>query len=348
MFPSKINWLILFGWAILCSAFCKDLVSIIDQDISALNKTKFDSDLGLKTLNQIISSLSSENRTENYKYSVLFSERGGVDVVAEWFEEFLHQNQSKMGNFSLTKLYFGQLMQLIDWAVDYTPFCDRMVNGKLLGRLLNFALSPILFSDSNFTEDIFVISSYSILWITESYLQPKVKRTFYNIFGSQLEKVRNRFHLETNLFVKLLAANLLSKRKLSSVANVDLQEFSISQNFLVSYRNTIKSVINKKTDREYSFNMTTPFFSQPLNLTGSSMLKNFNYFLLSKKNRLELCDWESFEFYFLLIQQFSQPNSNYTDYNHDGCIYSLRALFILTQTCDKCHQNFKKFHLDCK
>lgn len=342
----NINSLLLLFLVSVYSLSYQDFVPIIDEMISDLRKMNFRNELGLATLSKLIMGLSSSNATEKYTYNKVFSKRGGLEVVAEWFNSFQQENQTQTGNLTLTKTYFGRLAVLIYWGVDYSPFCEEMVNEKLLERLLPFMLSPLLFSDSNFTEDTFAFLSETIVSITQLYLQPKLYQRFQEVFGSHLEKIKTRFHSEEdNLFFKLLAGNLLAKRNVSAKNAFELQQFAVDPNILISNRNFVNSFINQ-TDY-FIYHMKTPYFIQRIYMNGYTMLKYFNNLLLSKRNRQRLCDLGSFNFYLWSIQKFSLGNIGFHDF--EGlCICSLRALFILSQTCDQYHQYFKESQTFCK
>lgn len=320
-----------------------DLSSIVDQLILRLNKTDLSHNLGLEALNHVILGLSSDNETEKYEFSKLFYDRGGIDVIQSWFDFFQRQNHTQVGSLNLTKTYVGQTLVLIYLGSEDVGFNDKMVESGLLKSLLRFMSSPMLFSDMNFSEDFFAVSSLIVVKIDEFYLYSSVNRIIYEMFGPNFRQLYSRFLIETDWFAKLLIGELLARQKLSGEMDV----FSANLRFLMATANTVKSAVNNSDVGVIYSKIKTSYFNTTFQMSGFQLLKLFTNFLLSKQSRRLMCDESFFQLYFSIIQKCSSENPNFNDFNW-FCILSLRALFILSQTCGQYHDYFHPSHRECK
>lgn len=334
-------------WLLLQSVYSIELWSnlplMVDWSISNLNGTNFTSESGLATIRKLRLQFDSENNTD--EFANLFSERGGIEVIAGKLEYFQRQNQTQNVDLNIVKLYFTQLVLLIHRAVDYSGFCRRMVDSGLLESLLSFMSSPLLFSDANFTQDFFTISSLSVAKINQFYLQPTVHRLIHKAFGPSYQQLHIRFSSEKNLFAKMIVGDLITRRKLSKMDQEAMNIFASDSRFLTTTLNIVKSALIQSTDVEFPFQRSS-YFTSSVQMSGFQLLKLFNNFLLSEHNRRIMCEKNFFDFYLSVIEEFSKK-TGLTMYDKLG-VCSSRALFILAQNCSLYPQYFQRSQMNCK
>lgn len=340
------TWMLLQSVSSIETDFGRDYASsFVDESILRLNTTDFTNDFGLETLKGLIAVLTDEtHRNEKETFNTLFIRRGGIETLTRWFDFFEHQNQSRIDNFNLTKSYCGQLLVFIYYGVQEKSFIEKMADSGMLRKILSFMTSQTLFFDANFTDDFFVISALSALFIRNTQFILHVRDIVQEVFHGYFRQLRIRLLLETNLFIKLTIGDLLVMGKILGTDNNEMGTFSRDLSFLMTTAETLKSIGSQLGDAKLNFQMKTTYFMPSLFTGAFQILRRFNNFLLSKENRDLFCADTVFDMYFSIIQNSS---SQFSDF-HELEIICLRALFILSQTCDQYQQNFQTSHVKCK
>lgn len=270
-------------------------------------------------------------------------DKQGVELVRDQLDLLLVKNLSTYNRDAVKRL-FGSIIGLIEIAVPYESFIQRGLNAGLLDQLLSFLISPILFDDEDFTQDLFgyVLTSCLLFFKGNSTLPSRA--TLQNRFGLSLLPIRHQIDTEESAILKLHLAVLLAQRDLTKLSQAELNEqFYMDPTIIATLRIYILTFattrLNGQPNTNHEIFFKTSYWPfKNLDFAPYDLVKQFNTLLLSEPNRNQACDRQSFDAYIFAF-------FNLHELSLQLAVYASRGLFIATQTCSEYQQFLSKTNM---
>lgn len=307
----------------------------VQTAIAGMKKIDFHSINELELLESILSNIREDSRTLTFYYSREFVNEGGLDVIELWLNQFLFLSAAKNTN-DFTKAYCGQTLALCFFGSQIEPFRDKMIEKGMFEVLLQLVFSTNdLFEDPEFTDDSFLVVLTLVAQLA-TYEQLKIRLIVYKVFGPDFRLVQNRFDKEENPICTLLLTSILLGKYDSVSSDSDVESFEVDPVTLWHIRDNILSSVS--TDElSYKAQVKTLFIMNDVMIKHYHIVKYFNVLLISKCNRLNLCDQQTLDHYLAIIDQFSASSSLKDDF----VVMALRGIFILIHSCPKFSEYIK-------
>lgn len=327
-------WLCTFGSA---NSKISDLQikSFIDAGISQLNDTNFDSELDLKFFDSFSNNLTKGNSSENKQLMQLFAENGGAEILKNWFHRFENYKSSGDGNIRLLKSFSSRAIWLVWYGAVYKQFSNEKY---LVKKLTSFIFTPLLFFDSDFTIDMLTLGLSAINEVQQNNFRFGLQPILRNLFGSELTTIEKRFKSEDSPILKLLLASILVHKFPEKISYDQSELFHIDLSLLLLIRDFL---ILGPENPESLF--VVPLKTKFVAMTGHRLeiIRLFNLALLAPSNRGELCDKPTFDFFFNSIAKCVSSRIE-SFFRQRSCLYALRGIFMLCQTCANAQHFFSK------
>lgn len=336
----------LFNSFLIESIFCfnlgssQQLLKIIETAIGVMNKTDFYSGNEQELLESVLRNATSESSSFRDDYLAKFVNKGGLDVIKLWLDQFSHLNS--IGNKTdLLKFYCGRTLSLCFFGALTSPFRYFIIKKGVIEALLRLVFtSQTLFGDTEFTKDSLAVVVHLVAEVA-LYERQDIHSVLTKVFGSDFVQVQNRFKTEENPVVTLLLAGILLEKYNSVFDESDTNIFTVDQVMLWYIRDNILPDTHLRPFDSDLFILKTHFFLSyqfvprdiSMNLFSPHILslQYFNIFLVSDCNRLNLCSQLLLDFYLEILDQFAINFDSKKQ--HELTPVAIRGLFLLTLTC---------------